>query len=195
MDKVNGLVHILDILLMSLSRTFNLGMGGISVRTDRMRELRKALGLRQKDIADRVGVARNTYANYELGKHSPDRSVLSRIAKELGTTIEDLMGDAPTGLDTREVSGDESARGVSNEERYLALAESLAAVLEGRTRVEEIDAQARRAQAEANRIAQENIAEALRRGRYVPVMKGGVDKELAAGTSRRDAGAAASGGK
>ena len=56
----------------------------------------------------------------------------------------------------------------NNEERYLQLAERLAAALESRNEVEKIDAEARRLLAEAQLRAHENIASALDRGTSSP---------------------------
>lgn len=46
---------------------------------DRIRELRKALDLTQQEFADKIGVKRNTIANYEIGRNDPVDSVKSLI--------------------------------------------------------------------------------------------------------------------
>lgn len=49
---------------------------------DRIRELRKALGLTQQEFADRIGIKRNTVANYETGRNDPVDSVCALIVRE-----------------------------------------------------------------------------------------------------------------
>ena len=44
---------------------------------DRLKKLRKALDLTQQEFADRIGVKRNSLANYETGRNT--RIYLSRI--------------------------------------------------------------------------------------------------------------------
>lgn len=47
-----------------------------------IKELRKALGLSQKDFAEKIGVSGKSVSAYELGKTKPSKKVLERI-KEL----------------------------------------------------------------------------------------------------------------
>lgn len=49
---------------------------------ERIKELRKALGLTQKEFGDRIGVKRNTITTYEMGRNEPIPSVISLICKE-----------------------------------------------------------------------------------------------------------------
>ena len=49
---------------------------------ERLKELRKALGLTQQRFADRIGVKRNTMANYESGRNVPIDAVVSLICRE-----------------------------------------------------------------------------------------------------------------
>ena len=48
----------------------------------RLKELRKALNLTQQEMADRLGIKRNTLANYEIGRNEPIDAVLLLIVKE-----------------------------------------------------------------------------------------------------------------
>ena len=45
----------------------------------RLREERKRIGLTQQELADRVGIDRNTEGNYENGHRSPPANYLVRI--------------------------------------------------------------------------------------------------------------------
>ena len=49
---------------------------------DRIKKLRKALDLTQQEFADRIGIKRNTIANYETGRNDPIDSVISLICRE-----------------------------------------------------------------------------------------------------------------
>ena len=49
---------------------------------ERIKKLRKSLDLTQQCFADRIGVKRNTIANYEIGRNEPVDSVLSLICRE-----------------------------------------------------------------------------------------------------------------
>lgn len=49
---------------------------------DRMRKLRKQLDLTQQEFADRIGMKRNTVANYETGRNEPSAAVISLICRE-----------------------------------------------------------------------------------------------------------------
>lgn len=49
---------------------------------DRIKTLRKALGLTQQEFADKIGIKRGAVANYELGRNEPIDAVLSLICRE-----------------------------------------------------------------------------------------------------------------
>ena len=49
---------------------------------ERIRKLRRALDLTQQEFADKIGMKRNTIANYETGRNDPSASVISLICRE-----------------------------------------------------------------------------------------------------------------
>ena len=49
---------------------------------ERIKQLRKALGYTQQEFAERIGVKRNTIAQYEIGRNEPIDSVVNLICKE-----------------------------------------------------------------------------------------------------------------
>lgn len=49
---------------------------------DRIKQLRKALGMTQQKFADAIGVKQNTVAQYEMGRNEPIDSVVNLICKE-----------------------------------------------------------------------------------------------------------------
>ena len=58
----------------------------------RIKELRQSLGLSQKSLAERVGIAQNTLAQYEKGISRTSIEVLVNLATELETTSDYLLG-------------------------------------------------------------------------------------------------------
>lgn len=46
---------------------------------DRLKALRKALGYTQQEFADKLGIKRNTFAQYEIGRNEPIEAVLNLI--------------------------------------------------------------------------------------------------------------------
>lgn len=53
---------------------------------ERIKLLRRSLNLTQQEFADRIGVKRNTIANYETGRNDPIDSVVSLICREFGVS-------------------------------------------------------------------------------------------------------------
>jgi putative transcriptional regulator len=60
------------------------------VRT-RIRELRTRMNLTQAELADAVGVRRETIVFLEKGKYNPSLKLAYDVAVALGTTIENLF--------------------------------------------------------------------------------------------------------
>jgi methanogenic corrinoid protein MtbC1 len=69
----------------------------------RLRELRVAANLRQKDLADELGVAQTTIANYEQGARFPDEKNLRRIADHFNVSLDYLMGRTDVNLVAQDV--------------------------------------------------------------------------------------------
>lgn len=49
---------------------------------DRIKSIRKELGLTQQEFADKISVKRGAIANYEIGRNEPTDSVISLICRE-----------------------------------------------------------------------------------------------------------------
>ena len=58
---------------------------------NRIRELRKQAGLRQEDLANAVGVSRQTIIAIETDKYDPTLALAMRLAKFLCKTVEELF--------------------------------------------------------------------------------------------------------
>ena len=53
---------------------------------------RRARGYSQAFMAERLGIARSTYAGYEAGKRSPDVEMIAKLSKELYVSVDELLG-------------------------------------------------------------------------------------------------------
>lgn len=49
---------------------------------ERLKQLRKQLDMTQDEFAKRIGLARNSIANYEIGRREPTNSVIISICRE-----------------------------------------------------------------------------------------------------------------
>lgn len=58
---------------------------------NKIRELRRAAGLRQKDLAERLGVTRQTIIAIENDKYDPSLGLAIRLARLLRTSVEELF--------------------------------------------------------------------------------------------------------
>ena len=91
---------------------------------ERIKELRKALGLTQEKFGEKIGVRQNTVAQYEMGRNIPIDSVINLICREFGVRKEWLLNGSGPMYTTMDES-DELARifeeiGVSDDELVKA---------------------------------------------------------------------------
>ena len=56
-----------------------------------LKSIRKASGLSQSELAERVGVKRQAVYDMETGRYVPNTALALRIAKELGCRVETLF--------------------------------------------------------------------------------------------------------
>ena len=61
--------------------------------SDNLKRLRKAKGWSQEELAIKLNVVRQTISKWETGLSVPDSEMLIRIAEELGTTVNILLGE------------------------------------------------------------------------------------------------------
>ena len=73
------------------------------------KKYRKQLGLSQAEIARRLGISRQTFNNYELGKREADYETLLKIAEELHTSVQDLLQDSDIKEKSTPIVNDRSA--------------------------------------------------------------------------------------
>lgn len=55
---------------------------------ERLKQLRKTLGITQQEFADRIGIKRNSYANYETGRNTPIDAIILSICREFNVNEE-----------------------------------------------------------------------------------------------------------
>lgn len=58
---------------------------------NRIKALRKELGLRQEDIANRVGVTRQTIIAIENDRYNPTLELAMKLAKLFNTPVEEIF--------------------------------------------------------------------------------------------------------
>mgnify|MGYP000925800886 FL=1 len=58
---------------------------------NRIKVLRKELGLRQEDVADRLGVTRQTIIAIENDKYNPTLELAMKLARLLNTPVEEIF--------------------------------------------------------------------------------------------------------
>lgn len=56
----------------------------------KLKERREALGLTQRQVAEKIGIAESAYQRYERGVREPSISMALRLAKALNATAEEL---------------------------------------------------------------------------------------------------------
>ena len=90
--------------------------GGIIVADfeTRLKSLRKEKNLNQSEVAEELGIARTTYANYEQGKRFPGKENLIAIAEYFGVSIDYLLGETD-----EKQSSDKVINEISKDEELL----------------------------------------------------------------------------
>ncbi|WKG34822.1 helix-turn-helix domain-containing protein [Lactococcus lactis] len=64
----------------------------MSVFAEQLKTLRKKNSLTQKELAEKVGVKQNSYANWENGNREPNIEMLVRIADYFDVSLDYLLG-------------------------------------------------------------------------------------------------------
>lgn len=61
---------------------------------NRLEELRRARGVRQEDVAQALGVSRQTVISLEKGKYNPSLALAFRLSRFFGLPIEEIFDDS-----------------------------------------------------------------------------------------------------
>ena len=76
---------------------------------NKLLQYRKASGLSQEELAEKIGVSRQAVSKWERAEASPDTDNLILLAKIYGVTLDELlMGDPATTLNKEKQKGDNS---------------------------------------------------------------------------------------
>lgn len=59
---------------------------------ENLKKIRLASGMKQAEVAEKVGVAKNTYCNWESGKREPSILKIKALAKLFGVSVDYLVG-------------------------------------------------------------------------------------------------------
>jgi transcriptional regulator with XRE-family HTH domain len=71
-------------------------LGSLEIRLARnIATRRKALGLTQAQLAEKLGVETETLSRFERGKHLPSLATLERLAGLLQVTVSELLAEQP----------------------------------------------------------------------------------------------------
>lgn len=85
---------------------------------NRIREIRKAIGLTMKELGAKVDVAESTISQYETGKRQPDNETLLKLGEALDVSVGYLLGEEPRDGD-RIVTMDDFTYAMQNEGKTL----------------------------------------------------------------------------
>ena len=58
----------------------------------RIRELREARGLKQKELAQFLNCSQQVYSNYELGQRDIPTTILIRLSKNYDVSVDYILG-------------------------------------------------------------------------------------------------------
>jgi len=61
---------------------------------NRLEELRKQQGIRQEDLAQALGVSRQTVISLEKGKYNPSLALAFKLARYFAMPIEEIFDDS-----------------------------------------------------------------------------------------------------
>lgn len=64
----------------------------MNIVKENLRFYRKAKKLNQQEVADKIGVTRQCYSNYEQGIRQPSVDVLRKICEVLECTADEIIG-------------------------------------------------------------------------------------------------------
>ncbi len=93
---------------------------------ENLKKTRQDTRMTQEEVAKKIGVAKNTYCNWELGKREPDILKIKALARLFGVTVDYLMG-------MEEDSSIYELRNRYGEENFMAYIDALNKLTEDKT--------------------------------------------------------------
>lgn len=79
---------------------------------NKIQELRKQQNLSQEQLAEKVGVARQTISKWELGETAPDISQAKELSKALKVSIDELVANDISHILVEKISNTERLAGI-----------------------------------------------------------------------------------
>ena len=101
LQKQDDAINIIKFLEKKLGRKFELDSLKLSDEErrkrlgERIRMMRHGLGLKQIELAEKLGVSKGAIAAYEIGKNEPNLKNLIGLSRILGVPTDWLLGEAP----------------------------------------------------------------------------------------------------
>lgn len=90
--------------------------------SERLKNLRKEVGLTQVDVAGKLGISQQAYASWERGVKKPTQENLVKIAQILNVSVDYLVGNSEKRtdeLDNIELLFRMNSRGLTEEEKKV----------------------------------------------------------------------------
>ena len=64
---------------------------------EKLRQLRTAKGMRQAELAQKIGVSTSAIGMYEQGRREPDRKTMMKICRFFDVTVDYFLGESALG--------------------------------------------------------------------------------------------------
>ena len=77
---------------------------------DKLMKLRKENSLSQEELAEKLGVTRQTISKWELGQTTPDMEKLSQISNVFGVSVDELLNEAGDNYQTDNLNSTEKKK-------------------------------------------------------------------------------------
>ena len=74
-----------------LRRRRSVFLSGEGTVKNRLEEIRKQRGIRQEELAEAMGVSRQTISSLENGRYNPSVILAIKLARYFGTKVEDIF--------------------------------------------------------------------------------------------------------
>lgn len=90
--------------------------------SERLKKLRKDIGLTQVDVASKLGISQQAYASWERGAKKPTQDNLVNIAQILNVSVDYLVGNSQETsdeLDNIELLFRMNSKGLTDEEKEI----------------------------------------------------------------------------
>lgn len=99
--------------------------------SERLKNLRKKVGLTQVDVAGKLGISQQAYASWERGLKKPTQENLVKIAQVLNVSVDYLVGNSEEEITNKELEDIEilfrkNSEGLTDDEKVVFRKELIA---------------------------------------------------------------------